>query len=198
MYIAVFGDSIAWGLEDKINGGWVSLLDKHLRAKGIGGIYNLAIDGDTSSGLLQRIEIELKPREIDKAIIAIGINDSLYRNNLNNVETPLEEFNSIINLIVKKVQMFTKNLVFVGLTKVDERYTKPLSFSETGKCYDNKLINQYNAKLKEICFSLKIPFIDVQDIIQEKDIEDGVHPNEVGHKKLYNKIKDELEKLKFI
>src|SRR3989344_3272477 len=184
--IAVFGDSIAWGKNDNANGGWVGLLRKYLEEnRVVGGVYNLSVDGDTSKGVLARFEIELAPREINKIIFAVGINDSLYRTSFNNTETHIGEFESNINTLINNSKKLHGAIVFVGLTNVDERFTKPLSYSETGKCYDNTLIAKYNNKLKEIAARSNVPFINVYGILAPEEIDDGVHPNTEGHHTLY-------------
>lgn len=54
----VFGDSITYG-EGDLHGGWV----QYLREELINDIvYNLGIDGETTTGLVNRLEKEIKPR----------------------------------------------------------------------------------------------------------------------------------------
>lgn len=78
--ICVFGDSIVWGEGDPVGGGWVSRLKRYYEEHNCGvSVYNLGIDADTSEWLLSRIESETLAREPDIVVIAIGINDSIYR-----------------------------------------------------------------------------------------------------------------------
>ena len=130
-------------------------------------------------------------------IFAVGINDSLYRTSFNNTETHIGEFESNINTLINNSKKLHGAIVFVGLTNVDERFTKPLSYSETGKCYDNTLIAKYNNKLKEIAARSNVPFINVYGILAPEEIDDGVHPNTEGHHTLYEAIKKGLARSDF-
>jgi len=38
-------------------------------------------------------------------------------------------------------------------------------------------------------------YIDVKNLVTIKELEDGLHPNSLGHGKMFDKIKPEIEKL---
>lgn len=60
--------------------------------------------------------------------------------------------------------------------------------------YFNKNIEKYNEKIQECCIESKISFLNALDILEIGDLnEDGIRPNEIGHKKLFERIKEELE-----
>ena len=79
------------------------------------------------------------------------------------------------------------------MTRVNEKRTVPISWNNN-EMYFNKNIEKYNEKIQECCIESKISFLNALDILEIGDLnEDGIHPNEIGHKKLFERIKEELE-----
>lgn len=128
--ILVFGDSITYGAWDK-EGGWVQRLRKLLDKQNLSNsdnfyylVYNLSIDGDTTNGLLKRFESETSPRmwEGEKTIIvfSIGINDSCFIQTKNIFMISKEKFEENIKKLINLAQKFSSNIVFIGLTPVEE------------------------------------------------------------------------------
>ncbi|MFH1551468.1 MAG: GDSL-type esterase/lipase family protein [bacterium] len=59
------------------------------------------------------------------------------------------------------------------------------------KYYDNENVNQYNSAIKSFCAENKFLFIDMLDLLDNNDLnEDGLHPNSIGHKKMFERISD--------
>ncbi|MCW8966211.1 MAG: hypothetical protein OQK82_05950 [Candidatus Pacearchaeota archaeon] len=54
---------------------------------------------------------------------------------------------------------------------------------------------EYENILKEICKKENIQFIPLFDLLKKEDLSDGMHPNTEGHKKIYEKVKQELNKI---
>lgn len=192
MTICVFGDSIAWGAFDK-NGGWVERLKTYVLTEYDGEVYNLSISDDTSDGVLARLVQEAKSREPDIIVIAVGSNDALYRETPNNPQTPLKLFSENISKIADDAKAFARSVVFVGLTCVDETKTKPLPWSPK-KFYDNEHIRAYNDALMTAAGNAHHHCIRAYDILETSELEDGLHPNTSGHEKLFEHVKNELEK----
>ncbi|HEX9609106.1 MAG TPA: GDSL-type esterase/lipase family protein [Candidatus Paceibacterota bacterium] len=192
MTICVFGDSIAWGAYD-VEGGWVERLKRYVWTTHDGEVYNLGISGDTSDGVLARLTQEAKPREPDLIIIAVGVNDAQYEETPSNPRTSIESFSENINAIANEAKALAKKVVFIGLTCVDESRTKPISWSPK-KFYDNERIRAYNEALMVAAGSMHHSCVRTFDLLEVSDFEDGLHPNSKGHEKLFEHIKDELEK----
>jgi lysophospholipase L1-like esterase len=74
---------------------------------------------------------------------------------------------------------------------VDESKTTPVSWKDI--YYVNAEIKKYDDAMKDICEKYNIPYIDVFGLLDAGDFEDGLHPNAVGHEKLFMKIRDFLE-----
>ena len=49
-------------------------------------------------------------------------------------------------------------------------------------------------EIKEICAKNNLLFIEMQDLLKDEDLEDGLHPNSKGHEKMFLRVKDFLEK----
>ena len=202
--ICVFGDSIAMGAWDLEKGGWANRLRLFIdaeqfsdRIKDYFATYNLGIDGDTTSGLLKRFETEAKFRNPSIIIFAIGSNDSVFVKSKNEFLVPLNEFEKNIQELISKAKKFTETIVFLGAGKVDEKRTLPIAWDKD-YFQENKNILLYNEKMKVVAEKNKISFLNIFDLLSVEDLEDGIHPNIIGHEKIFLSIKNFLLKNKII
>lgn len=177
--VLVFGDSITWGAIDLEKGGWVERLKISLMSKV--DVFNLGIPGDTSQDIVDRLEGELKARFYDENIIvfAIGINDSLYPENIGYFEDNLKE----MCRIVKK---YSKRIFFVGLTKVDESLTIPDGLEDA--VYKNKDIENFDKIIRKISEQEKAKYIELPEV----ELADGLHPSSSGHEKIFKEVRSHL------
>jgi lysophospholipase L1-like esterase len=196
--INIFGDSIAWGAYDD-NGGWADRLKQDLMKSETDyfEVYNLGISGDNTDDLLKRFKIENEARTSDVIMIAIGTNDASFVKSKNDNYVPLEKFENNLLEIIKQSKEFTGEIVFVGLTKSDELKVMPASWA-TDFSYDNKNTEIYNTKIKEICERSSLPFIEMLDLLDNDDLEDGLHPNSKGHEKMFLRVKSFLLENKIV
>jgi lysophospholipase L1-like esterase len=209
--ILIFGDSIAWGAWDS-KGGWVNRLKNHTNNQSIktqsenyNTIYPLGISGNNTDDLLRRFKNELKNRLDEESnivvIIAIGINDSQF--NISNDENriPIKTFKENLNKMIEIANPVSKQILFVGLTPVDDTLLLPMPWKPTHG-YSNAQIKKYNNALKELAKTKNIPLIDLYEDLSRKDIKkllsDGLHPNTEGHEIIYNKILSELKILEVL
>lgn len=196
MNICVFGASITWGAYDPEGGGFANRLRSYFEEKTEDEIevYNLGISGDTTTDLLQRIEVEAKAREPKVLLFDIGTNDSQFINSKNNNKVPFEEFEKNLEKIVVISKTFTDKLIFIGLTPVDEKKTTPIPWGKD-KSYTMENVTKYNNALQNFCEKNNFKFISLINEIDIKELYDGLHPNSEGHKKMYEKIKLVLEQV---
>ena len=201
--ILIFGDSIAHGDYDIEKGGWVqrmkNLLDEEALSKPENEhtIYNLGVIGNTTEYLLERFESETRRRleenEERTFIFAIGLNDSQYIHSKNGLRFSLEEYKNNLNELLNLAKKFSSKIIFVGLTPIDETKTTPIPWN-TDKSYKNEYIKKFNNILSKFCKEKKIYFIDIFQKFIEKDyqnlLEDGLHPNSDGHKKVFEIVRD--------
>jgi lysophospholipase L1-like esterase len=186
--ILIFGDSIIWGACDT-EGGWVQRLrkyfDENWSEKFDYSVYNLGIPGNTTEDLLERFEFETKQRlkenEDIMFIFGIGINDSQFIHSKNGLRYSLEEFEGNIQKLVDLARKYSSSITFVGLTPVDDSKT-------------NEYVKQFDKKIKEVCEKNNINYIYMFDKLDLNDLEeDGLHPDNEGHNKMFKVIKENLK-----
>jgi len=196
--ICVFGDSIAWGAWDTEKGGWVERLKLHLWSVHEDfEVYNLGISGDTTENLLKRFNVETEARKPDIVIFAMGVNDDIVKKSDGNHLVEIDQFEKNMKELVGKAQKFTNDIIFLGLQKVDETKTAPIPW-QPDYFYYNKDIQEYDKKLQEITEKESVHRLPMFDLLQIEDLEDGLHPNAIGHQKIFEKVRDFLSEKKFI
>lgn len=197
--ICIFGDSITWGAVDPENGGWVAQLRRHFETGNYYDVtvYNQGVCGDSSEDLLIRFNVECIAREPQIIIFAIGTNDSHYTLSKDNPYVSLEKFQKNLVTLVNQAKKISEKIVFVGLTKIDESKMMPTPW-ETEKFYDNDNITRYNSVIEKVCAELGLPFVDLLNLLETNDLDDGLHPNSNGHKKMFLRIKEFLQTKKIV
>lgn len=190
--INIFGDSIVWGAYDEM-GGWVDRLKNDLMKdkENYFEVYNLGITGGNTEELLKRFEIENEARNPNVIIIAIGTNDAAYLNSGKDNFVPVGKFKSNLEKIINQSRNFDAEIILIGLTNVDDNKVNPVPWA-TDFHYNNDNIVKYNDALKEICEKNNVLFMEMMDLLNEKDLEDGLHPNSEGHEKMFLRIRDFL------
>ncbi len=204
--ILVCGDSISFGRGESPSIGWAGRLKKKFESKdSYNCLFNLGIPGDTSKTLLKRFDNELKARikyirPEDKFIvmIAIGTNDSRCLGDSKKAETKLVKFEKNVSKLIEIARRYTKHVVVVGLTPVDEALTNPYESTT----FTNERIKEFDSVLKVSAKMAKVDYIYLFDKIFEMKYErllaDGLHPNKKGYEKMFKIIKSYLEKKKLI
>lgn len=184
----IFGDSIAYG-EGDLNGGWVQLLRQSLKSDDC--VFNLGVGGDTTQGILQRIESEIKPRlsveSESVVIIAIGINDTALLS-LNNYQQNLIQ-------LIKVTRKYTQKIIFIGPAPVDQKKVDPIPWAPEIS-YKTAIVKQYSETMKAVVMEEKIKFVDLFNnlpIEYLKTLDDGVHPNAAGHLMIFNLVQHVLK-----
>lgn len=187
--ICVFGASSTWGAWDLEKGGWVNRLRLFFDATDYSiYVYNLGISGDTTDWLLERFEVEAEAREPTIIIFSIGDNDSAYSKSLNGPQVPLERFERNLEKLVLKAKKFTDRIVLLSCKQVDEKRTNPIPWN-TDRYYTNQALCEYNQKIKEVAEKSNTLYSDIFDLLDESDLDDGLHPNAQGHQKIFLEVK---------
>lgn len=189
--ILIFGDSISVGKGVEKEKSWPILLcnyfDKQNKYSIL--VHNLSFPGESTNEVIKRFPSETKTRNREEArlsiIFAIGINDARCVNKKTNSTTPENIFKKNIETLIKEAQKYTNNIVFIGLSGVDEKKTMPL-----GNLYfSNKTISKYSAVINKICDKNNVSFINLEKDFRKKFIaEDGVHLNGLGHQMIADKV----------
>lgn len=204
MRVLVFGDSIAQGFWDP-DGGWVSHLRTYYDQQKLQGtdadppnIFNLGVSGDSSDDVLDRVNSEAKARAIEDLafVFAIGINDSRTKAGKDYSDT--DRYSKNLSEILKIARKYSDKILFVGLTPCVEERTNPVAWGNT--CYDNKRIREFDNTLRGFCIQNQLSFVDIFEPFNDKQnttelLQDGLHPNSIGHQLISNLV---LAKLKSI
>jgi lysophospholipase L1-like esterase len=198
--ICAFGDSIVHGRGDNLDRGWAGRLRKYFEAKDYYNVfYNLGIPGDTSTELLKRFQTECaarmqKKHESDRfvVLVGIGLNDSRYVDKIGNAQTEPELFRENVLRLVEIAKKYTAEIVFVGLTPVDEKLTNPYETTY----FFNERVEEFNNIIRSCCADLDVLFVDLFNEMKKLDypalLGDGVHPSPAGYEKMYDIIKEFL------
>ncbi len=193
--ICIFGASSTQGFFDTEKGGWVDrlkifLFDEVLNSDNYYQVFNLGIDGNNSRDLVARFSSEISSRKPTIVIISIGDNDSAFG-------ISIEEFGQNISKMIGEAKKYTNKILLLGRSKVNEIVTNPVSWGDN-LCYLNAKIKLYDEKLEEVAGENGIFYLKMIDLLDNEDLEDGLHPNSKGHKKIFDRVKDYLSELEWI
>lgn len=201
--ILIFGDSIVWGAWDS-DGGWVERLKRHYIQEGIkvdfdnyNSVYNLGILGDNSETLIKRFNLEIVPRlgsdEEIVVLISIGVNDSQIEKATGIHRVAKVEYRRNLEDLYELGKQFSKNIIFLGLTPVNDEMLDPIPWKQTHS-YKLDQIKEYDQILKKFCKEKNIRFIDILGKFLEVDFKpmlvDGLHPDAKGHEIIFNAVKE--------
>lgn len=196
-----FGDSITYGEYDGVHGGWVDLLKRYCHAKFKEGanevnLFNLGIGGETTFGLLKRLEVELAARKssTDNLIfISYGANDLAYAKGFQYVTTSV--FRKNIEKAISKAQLVSDNIYLISILPIANAYDGVESAS--GKTRRNEDVITFNNIIKDICYKNNVSYIDTYSaFLNNKEAfisNDGIHPNEKGYAFISELVKPILE-----
>ncbi len=196
--ICIFGDSITWGATDPDAGGWVTRLRNSYEARGLPvdqdvDVYNLGVSGDNTDDLLKRFSIEAAAREPSAIIFAIGINDSQFVISKSDNRIPIAQFQKNLTALLNKPKTITSKVAFIGLTEVDESKTVPIPWN-TDKTYTKENRDKYDDTIKSFCEEHSVPYLDMKIIVTLEELSDGLHPSSSGHKKMFEAVKNFIDR----
>jgi lysophospholipase L1-like esterase len=186
----IFGDSVAQA--SYVATSWVELFRRFLEEKypnDFINVFNLGIGGNTTNDLLTRFTNECLVRGPTSLIFQIGVNDSGYFRKLPNYIVSEENFKSNLNSLIKEAKKFSKDIAFLGLVLGDDSILRPLPESSTGKSYIKPRVDKYDSIIKEIVEKEGCKYIYLLDKLAFADFQDGLHPNDQGHGKIFKEIK---------
>lgn len=188
----IFGDSVT--LAAYVRNSWVDLLRIYLEEKyqdSFVNVSNLGIGGNTTTNILERFERESTARAPSSIIFSVGINDSAYLQIFSKPIVEEEIFKSNIERLISLAEKFSTDIIFVGPVLGDDSILKPsLGGEESDQWwYDRNRVVAYDKILEKVTHSKNHRFIRLLDKLDPKDFQDGLHPNEQGHKKMFDVIK---------
>ena len=202
MKIIVCGDSIAYGKRDPQWGRVARLRQRVDHTYNLGEIcqnaqvYNLSIPGETVLRMQKRFHTELDMRVVDPhtdtkicVIFALGINDSCSAPWIQEKQTPIDEFRQAMETMIISCRDTGHDVIVLWLTPVDEKKKLPL--------WSNQQIGLYDSILVEVAKNCDVTYIPLFEQFQAVglvgNMRDGLHPNEQGHQKIFEVIKESLQ-----
>ena len=194
--IGVWGDSITYGAGDEQSLGWVGRLRRRLEVDYGVHTYNFGIPAETSAGLLSRFKTELKSAEPDLVLIAIGTNDSIFRDDEGDKRETLPElYRENLKELFRLAKDQTKHVFAVGFTIAHDRLVQPLPWSTTRKSYKTSILQEYDEAMRQVAQANDVNYISMWDVLDVNDLTDGLHPNAAGYEKMFVKIHTAINSL---
>jgi acyl-CoA thioesterase I len=207
MRVLVFGASSIQGFWDT-QGGWADRLKKYYDEQQFKDftverphVMNLGVSGDTTTELLSRIKSEAEARQNDKGIsivIQIGSNNAAEENGRTR-STP-EEFQVEFRKMIEETLDMTDKVVVVGFQAVNESLTNPVTWRPI--FFKNKNIKIFENVAAEVSRKMNVPFVPIHDEFLRSTANghqllahDGLHPNDEGHKLIFELVRPALDEL---
>lgn len=178
--IVFYGNSLTAGYGLSPSQAFPALIQKKIDSLGLPyQVINAGVSGETSSGGKTRIDWILRD-PVDIFVLELGANDGLRGTPLSETKKNLQD---IINIV--KAKYPNSKLVFAGMEIPPNM----------GQAYTTEFRNIYTDLAAKNNMTL-IPFL-LQGVGGEPDLnlEDGIHPNEEGHRIVAENVWKQLEKL---
>jgi lysophospholipase L1-like esterase len=204
MRVLVFGASSAQGFWDS-RGGWADRLKHYYDGLQMQDfsveqprLMNLGVSNDSTAEILKRLGPECKARQNDKGlavVIQVGSNNAAEIGG--RLRSSPEKYETDLETIIKKAEEFTYKILVVGFPAVDESKTNPIAWADI--YYRNENISLFEKAAARICDKLEIPFVSLHEhFLNSKEklhAHDGLHPNDDGHKLIFELVRPQLDEL---
>ena len=206
--IYAFGDSITYGAWDIQKSGWATCLRQfldELQEKNpdyYGLFYNLGIPGETTDGLVKRFTAETSAREREDEeamfIFAFGANDAAFLPADQKFRVSKEDFKTNLSQVLERALSISKKILLINILPVVEAMN---STPRNGKIRLNKYMQEYNSVLDELSQQFGLQLVDVYSVFVKAGHDrlfipdDGLHPNEKGHKLMFETIRPAVQKM---
>ncbi len=202
--ILAFGDSITYGSWSPIHTSWCSLLRAHMDSKfngdyaSYGRVYNLGIGGETTNEAVKRflpeIQARLRNEEEVVFIIAYGANDACFDSDKQSFRVPIEEFEQNMQQMVTDAKKISPKIILLNILPVVEADN-----SDPDSTRLNTYFEPYNQSLLQIAQNNLLTLVDISIAFLKTDYakflgKDGLHPNEHGHKIIFELVSKEVDK----
>lgn len=195
--IIFFGDSITQMGADK--GGYIDLLQQHIREKGLQDKYELigaGIGGNKVYDLYLRHETDVLAKHPNKVFIYIGINDVWHKTSLG-TGTDMDKFEKFYVALIAKFQARKIDVTLCTPTVIGEK-------KDNANPQDADL-NSYSDIVRKLAVTYKCKLVDLRKVFTDYERDhnpenkesgilttDRVHLNETGNKLVASEIQQAL------
>lgn len=170
--ILVVGDSISAGYGVAVDDGWVGRLRARLEAENYPHrVVNASITGDTTSGGRSRLPDALERHEPALVVIELGGNDGLRGQ-------PLEAMRENLRAMIQDARGAGARVLLLGI-RLPPNY---------GGAYIERFIGVYEQLADTTGVALVPRVLDGVGERRELMQDDGIHPNEDGHKVILDNV----------
>ncbi|NNF34681.1 MAG: hypothetical protein HKN68_11255 [Saprospiraceae bacterium] len=174
--IVCMGDSLTEGYGIQPLTDWPTLLGQHCK------VINAGISGDTTAGMLSRFHPMVIEEQPNYVIIMGGTNDC--------------SFNLPVDTIVSNIMAMTKLARHHGIISIIGLPTKcfvdvDIDFNDLFISYRSfaKRLDKFRNKLNQMAELKDLTVIDFSiGLTKDHYLDDGVHPNEAGHRLMYENV----------
>jgi lysophospholipase L1-like esterase len=208
--ILVFGASITHGYWDFEGGGWCNRLRDTLdeyswRNEDDYSIYNLGVSGHNSRDIEERIESEIRARDNGEDRVVLlnisGKNDSQVNLETGENSVSVDEYRENVLKLVDTAQRLAEEVVIITSMPMDDSRLDPIPWKTT-HAYRTSERKKYRDALLEIVQDSDLKIVDVFPQLDPEEyrskLRDGIHPDDEGHRQLYEIILQGLKEEKII
>lgn len=188
MKMICIGDSLTYGLGVPVENSWVEILNRETDYT----VQNKGINGDTSGGMLARLERDVLREEPDVVFIMGGANDFIMGCEVSLVKT---NFMALVHQVYAAKKKVILGIEIAGDPEhIREDWAHLADFNKV-----NEKIKAMARWLPDFCQAFHVPYVNLyqefHDTICGREAEyflDGVHPNIKGHRLIADIIKSHI------
>ncbi len=180
------------------------LLQEDLRDLGISArVVNAGVPGDTTATARERLQKDVLAHNPQLAIVSFGINDSAIdvSQGASTPRVAIEEYEANLRYIVAELRKIDSKAVLVTPNPLawtpllKDMYGKP-SYDVSSDAGFNFMLEQYADVMRRVAAADNVPLVDTRnglaDLGQRAGIErlllDGMHPNDIAHRFIADRI----------
>ncbi len=160
---------------------------------------------DTSEMAIRRLEKDILSlgKEYTQVIVLLGNNDCWLDTN-GEPRITLETFEANMVRIINLIQANGREAIICNLQPIHDKnflitFPEYQDFFKKSKFKPTELQEVYSNKIENICKKFNLVMIDIREEFLDSAgtlmADDGIHPNDLGHKKIAKKIISTLGKL---
>ena len=171
------GDSLTFGAGVRASEKWTAL---------VGGV-NLGVPGDTTAGMLARLQ-KLLPEARGEAVLLLGGSNDIFFTG-----SDLCARNNMAAMVHQLLAAGCR--VYVGLPLPIDADAAPKKWATLANFHQaNATLTAYRQWLTTFCAAFDVPVVDfAKDYVNRKDLYlDGLHPNAAGHKLMAQRVLEVL------